>query len=56
MSLSLWGMRQNIQKGKYLFMKMVSVIGARPQFIKYAPLSKELRMTHQDLLIHTGQH
>ncbi len=37
-------------------MKMVSVIGARPQFIKYAPLSKELRMTHQDLLIHTGQH
>ncbi len=37
-------------------MKIVSVIGARPQFIKYAPLSKELRKSHQDVLIHTAQH
>ncbi len=37
-------------------MKIVSVIGARPQFIKYAILSRELRMSHQDVLIHTGQH
>jgi UDP-GlcNAc3NAcA epimerase len=37
-------------------MKIISVIGARPQFIKYAILAKELRAVHSDILIHTGQH
>ena len=37
-------------------MKVVSIIGARPQFIKYNPVSKELRKCHQDVLVHTGQH
>lgn len=37
-------------------MKIASIIGARPQFIKYAALSKELKKTHSDVLIHTGQH
>src|SRR5688572_11419153 len=37
-------------------MKVVSVIGARPQFIKCAPVSLELRKTAQEVLVHTGQH
>ena len=37
-------------------MKLVSIIGARPQFIKYAPLSNTLKGRHTDILVHTGQH
>jgi UDP-N-acetylglucosamine 2-epimerase (non-hydrolysing) len=37
-------------------MRIVSIVGARPQFIKHAALSKELIKSHQCLLIHTGQH
>ncbi len=37
-------------------MRIFTVIGARPQFIKAAPLSETLRKTHEEFLVHTGQH
>lgn len=37
-------------------MKFLTVIGARPQFIKAAPVSRELRKRHEEIYIHTGQH
>ena len=37
-------------------MKVLTVVGARPQFIKAAPVSRVLRARHREVLVHTGQH
>ena len=37
-------------------MKIVTVVGNRPQFIKAAAVSGPLRAAHEEVLVHTGQH
>lgn len=36
--------------------KIISVIGARPQFIKHAPVQLQLQRYFRSITIHTGQH
>lgn len=37
-------------------MKVLSVVGTRPQYIKAAAVSRELRRRHREVLVDTGQH
>ena len=37
-------------------MRIVTVIGNRPQFVKAAAVSRLLRAEHEEVLVHTGQH
>ncbi len=37
-------------------MKILTVVGNRPQFIKAAAVSGLLRAKHEEILVHTGQH
>jgi len=36
--------------------KIISIIGARPQFIKHAPMQIELQAFYNTVTVHTGQH
>jgi UDP-N-acetylglucosamine 2-epimerase len=36
--------------------RVLTVVGARPQFVKAAPVSRVLRRGHAEVLVHTGQH
>jgi UDP-N-acetylglucosamine 2-epimerase len=37
-------------------MKVLTIVGNRPQFIKAAAVSGPLRRVHEEVLVHTGQH
>jgi UDP-N-acetylglucosamine 2-epimerase (non-hydrolysing)/UDP-GlcNAc3NAcA epimerase len=36
--------------------RIVTIVGNRPQFVKAAAVSRLLREAHEELLVHTGQH
>jgi UDP-N-acetylglucosamine 2-epimerase len=36
--------------------RIITVVGARPQFVKAAPVSRVLRSRHEEVVVHTGQH
>ena len=37
-------------------MRVLTVVGNRPQFVKAAAVSRPLRAVHEEVLLHTGQH
>jgi UDP-N-acetylglucosamine 2-epimerase len=37
-------------------MRIVTIVGNRPQFVKAAAVSRGLREQHDELIVHTGQH
>ena len=36
--------------------KIITILGARPQFIKASVVSRELKKEFKEIIIHTGQH
>src|SRR3989442_800629 len=49
-------MRPLVPAKRAALMRVLTVVGARPQFIKAAPVSRLLRARNTELLVHTGQH
>ena len=37
-------------------MKIMNIVGARPEFIQTAPVTRAIRQRHTEILVHTGQH
>ena len=37
-------------------MKIISIVGACPEFVQAMPVSRALRNSHTEVLVHTGQH
>ena len=37
-------------------MRIVSIVGARPEFVQSVPVSRALQGRHEEILVHTGQH
>ena len=55
----IWVLSQKRESVLQIFatmMKIATIVGARPQFIKYAPVAGELSEVAANVLIHTGQH
>jgi UDP-N-acetylglucosamine 2-epimerase len=37
-------------------MKLISIVGVRPEFVQAAPISRALAGRHREIMVHTGQH